>query len=240
MGKKAGKVIFLAVLFLVSCLTLASAATIHGSIYDLDLKKVENTLLEINTEPQQQYLSHDGTYSFNVPEGRYTIKAKAGTLSTSEQLKVSGEGNFVFDLFLFPGMEDEEEILADLNFIPVFEEEQVFFEKYPLWSYLAASGIILIAIGRIILAKKRYPRNKPRENKDIEIKLSVEEAKDPDHLDEALKIIRRYEGRITQKDLRKEMMHLSEAKVSLILTDLEHKGKVSKIKKGRGNVILLK
>ncbi len=36
------------------------------------------------------------------------------------------------------------------------------------------------------------------------------------------------------------MLDLSEAKISLILTELEHKGKVEKIKKGRGNVILLK
>ena len=42
------------------------------------------------------------------------------------------------------------------------------------------------------------------------------------------------------KELRKEMLYLSEAKVSLIVTELEHKGLVEKIKKGRGNVLILK
>ena len=36
------------------------------------------------------------------------------------------------------------------------------------------------------------------------------------------------------------MMDLSESKISLILTELEHKGKIEKVKRGRGNVILLK
>jgi len=40
--------------------------------------------------------------------------------------------------------------------------------------------------------------------------------------------------------LRKEMLYLSEAKISLILTELEHKGKIEKIKKGRGNVIVVR
>ncbi|MFC1769333.1 helix-turn-helix transcriptional regulator, partial [Nanoarchaeota archaeon] len=46
-------------------------------------------------------------------------------------------------------------------------------------------------------------------------------------------------GRTTQKDIRKNFPQ-SEAKVSLMVTDLEHKGYLEKIKKGRGNVIILK
>ena len=44
---------------------------------------------------------------------------------------------------------------------------------------------------------------------------------------------------MTQKDIRKSIP-FSEAKVSLILADLEHTGKIEKIKKGRGNIIILK
>jgi uncharacterized membrane protein len=36
------------------------------------------------------------------------------------------------------------------------------------------------------------------------------------------------------------MLPLSEAKISLIVTELEHTNKVVKVKKGRGNVILVK
>jgi uncharacterized membrane protein len=45
------------------------------------------------------------------------------------------------------------------------------------------------------------------------------------------------EKRTTQKDIRKAIP-LSEAKISLILTDLESQGKIRKIKKGRGNVLI--
>ncbi len=60
----------------------------------------------------------------------------------------------------------------------------------------------------------------------------------PDDLREVLRIIEKGGGRITQLDLRKGLPY-SEAKVSLMVTDLESRGIVKKIKKGRGNVIIL-
>ena len=44
-------------------------------------------------------------------------------------------------------------------------------------------------------------------------------------------------GRTTQKDVRKKMAH-SEAKVSLMLDDLEDRALIKKIKKGRSNIII--
>ena len=58
-------------------------------------------------------------------------------------------------------------------------------------------------------------------------------------LDEVLGIIKNYGGRITQKELREKLSH-GEAKVSLIVAELEHLGKIKKFKKGRGNIIVLK
>ena len=60
----------------------------------------------------------------------------------------------------------------------------------------------------------------------------------PDDLREVLRIIEKSGGRITQLDLRKALPY-SEAKVSLMITDLESRGIVKKVKKGRGNVIIL-
>ena len=54
-----------------------------------------------------------------------------------------------------------------------------------------------------------------------------------------LEIIKKEGGRTTQKDIRKEIP-LSEAKTSLMIAELEHKGIIEKIKKGRGNIIILK
>jgi uncharacterized membrane protein len=54
-----------------------------------------------------------------------------------------------------------------------------------------------------------------------------------------LEIIKKHGGRTTQKDIRKELP-LSEGKISLMITELEHQGKIEKIKKGRGNIIIMK
>ena len=45
-------------------------------------------------------------------------------------------------------------------------------------------------------------------------------------------------GRMTQKELRKHFP-MSEAKISLMIAELESMGKIKKIKKGRGNIIIL-
>ena len=60
----------------------------------------------------------------------------------------------------------------------------------------------------------------------------------PSDLQEVLLIIRGRDGRITQKDLRL-LLNCSEAKASLMITDLGDRGLVKKVKKGRGNVIIL-
>jgi uncharacterized membrane protein len=57
-------------------------------------------------------------------------------------------------------------------------------------------------------------------------------------LESVLKIIKEEGGRTTQKNIRKKIP-LSEAKISLMISELEAAGKVKKIKKGRGNIIVL-
>jgi uncharacterized membrane protein len=60
----------------------------------------------------------------------------------------------------------------------------------------------------------------------------------PQDLKEVLGIITQSGGRLTQKELRKKLGY-SEAKISLMVADLEDRGLVKKIKKGRGNIIRL-
>ncbi|WP_135612878.1 MarR family transcriptional regulator [Methanococcoides sp. AM1] len=60
----------------------------------------------------------------------------------------------------------------------------------------------------------------------------------PSDLQEVLDIISSSGGRITQKELRSKLSY-SEAKVSLIVSDLENRGLVEKFKKGRGNIIII-
>ena len=55
-------------------------------------------------------------------------------------------------------------------------------------------------------------------------------------------LVRESSGRISYDEVTAEIRKhfpLSEAKISLMITELEHKGIVNRIKKGRGNVIIL-
>ena len=53
-----------------------------------------------------------------------------------------------------------------------------------------------------------------------------------------LMYIKKEGGRTTQKEIRKNFPQ-SEAKISLIIADLEDKNYLHKIKKGKGNIIIL-
>ena len=83
-----------------------------------------------------------------------------------------------------------------------------------------------------------YKKNEKGATTLVREKIGGEEKVSPD-VEGVLQVMKEQGGRITQKELRK-YFPLSEAKVSLLLTELEAKGKIEKIKKGRGNIILLK
>ncbi|MCD4806661.1 MAG: MarR family transcriptional regulator [Methanococcoides sp.] len=76
------------------------------------------------------------------------------------------------------------------------------------------------------------------DSETIDIITKVEPPVLPDDLREVLDIVIANGGRITQKDLRGKLRY-SEAKVSLIVSDLENRGLVDKFKKGRGNIIII-
>lgn len=224
-----------------SFLTLPTeGATLKGTIYDLNLKKINNVLLEINTTPKQQYLAKEGKYSLEIPPGKYLLKANKGELSTEEEIKIAQEGEFIYDLFLLPSFTEEDELLSQLKEITL-EEKQ----KKTLPSYLFALGFFLILCGRYLFFRKKYGKLKDfREKIAKEQRKTLtqhqEEIKEEGYLERTLKIIKKHGGRIYQKQLRREMFDLSEAKVSLILSELEHKGKIERFKKGRGKIIILK
>ena len=90
-------------------------------------------------------------------------------------------------------------------------------------NYIIPIIIVILAIAIIIAVTKKRKRKIVEEN---------------DELDDVLNLIKKEGGRITQKNIRKNL-GLSEAKASLIITELEHKEIVKRIKKGRGNIIIL-
>ncbi len=236
-------------IILICLLPSILAATIKGTVYNSDLLAEKDVLIEINTLPPQKLLAKEGTYSFDMPPGKYRLSARKEEIVITEEVTIVKEGVFVVDLFLIPDFEDEEQLWQETEEELLTEEESAFNEGINIKkviSYILLGIIFLIVIIRIVLARRKYgtlrlfrKRIQAEQHKTVE-QHQAELQKEPQHIEKTLRIIQEHEGRISQKELRKEMLYLSEAKISLILTELEHQGKIEKIKKGRGNVILLK
>ncbi|MBN2112295.1 hypothetical protein JW707_04310 [Candidatus Woesearchaeota archaeon] len=229
MGKK--EVLMLLCIFFILAAGAANAAQIYGTIYDLGLNEAKDVLVEINTKPKQQYVAKNGTYSFSVPLGDYVLSAKryseAILVSTDEEnVSIKSEGDYVLDLILFPSLEEEEQLLSESDID--IETGLVPEETNPL-----AVAAVLIAIVALFLILRMRGKIIGIRRKEIE-----KEEAGYDEIKKVVDFIKKEGGRTTQKDIRKHFPQ-SEAKISLILTELEDREVIRKIKKGRGNVIIL-
>jgi len=216
----------LAFLFVFGFVFLSSgflSATIQGVVYNSDLQPQKNAIVEVDTTPIQRVVSSDGTYSIDIPEGNYKIKAMYDGLYAEETLDVRGVGKFSLDLILLPEIEDInidvlEEVTLELD-----EERNVL----GLWVFLIV--VVFIAIGFSISQLYKH-KIKRKIEKGIELS---------EDLNKIVNILNKKEGRMKQRDLGK-LLNWSDAKLSLALTELENMGVVKRIKKGRGNIIVLK
>ncbi|MBT4935277.1 hypothetical protein HOL21_04870 [Candidatus Woesearchaeota archaeon] len=222
------------------------AATLEGSIYNSQLTLENDVLLEVHN---QKYLSKDGTYAFDLPIGEYTLIAQKGLVKTEELIVIIDENRQIYDIFLLPSFVEEDLLWQDTEekFDTLWQDtEEGVEEGYSLWRYILLCAILIFLLWRFSKKRMKYgPLRKFRKNFAVEKNKSRKEHKqdiadEPKYIDDTIEIIKKHDGRISQKKLRKEMLYLSEAKVSLIVKELEHKGIVEKVKKGRGNVLLLK
>ena len=245
-----------------ACTCLASAAVVHGTTYEWStFEALENTIVEVNSTPPQVLVASSGSYTFDLPEGSYTIRAEyyRGNLleyCAEEEITIVGDGDFVLDLLMFPPIE-EVYLCEDINFSEdLFDYEEPQEDEEDSTVLLYATGIlsVLAIISALFLWKRgkkgagkedyRYEPVKPEPEapggpgEPEELEHGGAESAIPSDLQEVLSIIRERGGRITQKDLRLRL-NCSEAKASLMITDLEDRGLVKKMKKGRGNVIIL-
>ena len=91
----------------------------------------------------------------------------------------------------------------------------------------------------ISLNKSSIKENSKNENFEKNtIKEELRKIKLDSEAKKVLDIIKQNEGRITQLNLRKKIDYFGEAKISLILAELEEYGFIKKIKKGRGNILI--
>jgi len=199
-----------------------ASALVHGTVYQWDtLEPLPNVVIEVNTTPHQVMVSTTGTYSLLLDNGTYTIEASyivggMPVLRDSEVITVRGDGDYVLDLLLFP----PEDIAPE--FPEVEQEEDVL-----PWVLLVIAGaaflVLYVMLNRTSVRMAKVPPPHAF----------------PDDISKALDIIERAGGRITQKELRAKLGS-SEAKVSLLVSEMEHRELVEKVKVGRGNVIYLR
>ncbi len=193
----------------------ASGATLHGSVYDLDFDIVDSAVVEIDSKPMQSMISRDGSYSFELNVGDYILDAKYYigqelVASTQEEISIVKEGDYVIDLILFPTFDSSIGDDFDVDFS---------YRKSLWWIWT----ILIVSVFVLYIIFKKRPKKKIDED---------------DELNGVLNFIKKQGGRTTQKEIRKNL-GLGEAKASLIITELEYKKIVHRIKKGRGNIIIL-
>ena len=206
--------------------------TIHGSVYDFGLNTLPNAIVEINSTPSQLIVASNGTYSFAVLPGTYTLKARH-TKSDSdieENISALTEGSYVLDLILLPSVGNEEALLKEQPDVPLVED---IIQEKPATSWLV--WVVVFALLAYLLYK--VSRKAPKVVQKIVHREVVKEVAVAEELQKVLEFIEKEGGRTTQKDIRKQFPY-SEAKISLMIDELEAKGLIKKVKKGRGNIII--
>ncbi len=235
MGWKITNIILVVLILIILILPNVYSATIQGTIYDLELNKINDVIIEINSQPKQTIVSKNSTYLFNVPPGDYVIIArqKSQDLSTKELVKIKQEGVYAIDLILIPNFESAQELWNSTE----QNELDEFLDDGENDKYIYQIVLALFIIGFLIVAGFYINKKWKRRNKS-ELKENKDEKNDA-LTQKLISFIKKQDGRVTQKDIRKQFSY-SEAKISLIITELESKGILKKIKKGRGNIIILK
>lgn len=244
------RIIKIAVILLVLLvlIRISTAATITGTVYDIGLEQLNNAIIEVNTEPPQKIIVKEGIYSFDIPLGSYMITAKYYEenllkYEDKQNIEIKDDGEFVFDLILFPSLEDDEKLFdtSDLDIDDPYDNGDANLGLIIGVIVIVTLGIIGFGVWYFRSRKGSDAKGTKLKNKEAKEKTIIvdKEEKDTDeYYDMVLKMIKDNK-RITQKEIRKEVP-LSEAKISLIISELEHKGKIEKIKKGRGNILVLK
>lgn len=240
MLRKAPLLALLAVVALIgtttpAALALDNMATVHGTIYDIwSFTPLDNVWIEVYSDstPSHTELFH-GTYSLSLSLGSYTIKAKhySGTTpvyEAEENIVLQENRDYTLDLIMFPALENE--LPENYDIVPEYEEAAAEF----LWLALV-TVLIIGAVGAVIFYHRKISK---MAEKEVTGPPSARVVGLPDDLEEVIDIVRGSGGRINQVELRQKLPY-SEAKVSLMIADIEDRGLVRKIKKGRGNIIVL-
>ena len=222
------KKIILLVFFLIASPILVDAATIKGNVYNIFLEEIDKAIITVSTSPEQTVVSKEGYYELEVPPGKYTLDAfheEDSDIYTAEQeINIKKEGTYTIDLILAPEMEDYgliEDLLEDAEILSELDEEKP--------SKLTKVIISILIILTILFLINRKNSKKPKDH----------QGESQESIEEVTKFIKSKGSRTTQKEIKKHFK-FSAAKTSMIISTLEAKGTIKKIRKGRTNIIVLK
>jgi len=140
-------------IFFLLMIDIVIGATIFGDVYDFSLEKQNNAIVSVNSSPKQVVVAKDGSYSFELPVGKYEISARyivdnETISSVSESINVERQGSFRLDLILFPSFEAEESILEETNLEVEDFEEKDYTNYIILGLSLAALAFIIFLISK--------------------------------------------------------------------------------------------
>ncbi|MEL7662981.1 MAG: LPXTG cell wall anchor domain-containing protein [Methanosarcina mazei] len=148
----------------------AVAATIHGSVYEwYTFKPLENSIVEINSTPEQYLVATDAEYSFNLTQGTYLITAsylEDNTIvyQTEEEVIItSDDGDYVHDLLLFPTYQQDLLYQEDFENVDLDLEEETQPEtnsQNTILIFAAVALCILLLAGYFIKKGKKNPPGK--------------------------------------------------------------------------------
>jgi len=254
MSARKGTCLLSGVFLLLIFASSGNAATVEGVVYDgLTLEAQANSILTINTNPIQTKVSKDGSYSFTVENGTYVLDAEyreRGVVTQRAQrtLLVDKDGTYTVDIILLP------EVGAVPNEpLPGEENEPTLLNQLAnaagWWIMvvviLSAAGYAVWNVTKHTRKKRTHTREeieeslpKKNEEKEIENEVKNDEMELDKYAEEVIGYIKRGGNRMTQKELR-GMMKIGEAKVSLVVSELENEKIIKKIKRGRENILVL-
>ncbi|MFN4132895.1 MAG: hypothetical protein ACK4GQ_00770 [Candidatus Hadarchaeales archaeon] len=224
--------VIVALVFLHSAPPMAqeNTARIYGRVYYwFTLEPMPGAIVTISTTPEQRMVAENGDYSFDVPLGVYEIKAEyflRGTLiyEDSENVEVLAPGDYRLDFLLFP-------VSEELDIYENIAPEVEVGEGDGLVFLIAVGGVVVLILAVFLAVKRRRktPALQPASVKVVGL---------PEDLQEIVNLLRESGGRMNQVELRRKLPY-SEAKVSLMLSDLEDRKIIRKVRKGRANIIIL-
>ncbi|VVB70814.1 Uncharacterised protein [uncultured archaeon] len=207
------------------------AVVLSGTIYDSDNDQVaKNILMKLEGTNSYQYFSTNGTFSINVTPGNYTVlllDIVNNTLMRQGSESIFIEDDSVNDFLIFPvesGYSQDYVNVSQLFDLPEATVDASSSSTSSSSNYLLLYLVILLLLSGII-AYFLFLKRKPILSTN-NLVLSSEE--------QLIYNLIKKEKIISQKELRKNVS-FSEAKVSMVLSSLEEKGLLRRIKKGNAN-----